>query len=152
MTGDQSPKMSRLIEAPDGLGKYVETSKQLAALQQIHAAILHCKNEAFECAITLAASAEGLLPSTTERHLFQLLKNSPVARSDFDYNSVINWLKHPVGPDDNAIPEFEVAIIIVRAISKFIATYRRGSPAMRSFVRWTFEQGHLPLPEGYETL
>jgi hypothetical protein len=152
MTDEQPPVMSRLIEAPDGLGRYVETSKQLAALEQIHAAIWHCRNEGFECAITLAAAAEGLLPSTTERHLFQVLKNSPLARSDFDYNSVINWLKHPVDPNDNAIPEFEVAIIIVRAISKFIATYRNGSPAMRSFVRWTFEQGHLPLPEGYETL
>jgi hypothetical protein len=140
--------MSRLLEAPDGLGKYVETSKQLAALEQIHAAIWHCRNERFECAITLAAAAEGLLPTTTEPHLFQLLINSPLARNDFDYNSIINWLKHPVPPDDHVIPEFEVAIIIVRAISKFNAIYQNGSPAMRDFVRWTFEQGHLPLPEG----
>lgn len=82
-----------------------------------------------------------------------MLKNSPLARSDFDYNGMINWLKHPVDPDYNEIPEFEVAIIIVRAISKFVAIYHRGSPAMRSFVRWAFEQGHLPIPEeGYETL
>jgi hypothetical protein len=142
--------MTRLIEAHGGLGRYIETSKQLAALEQIHAAIWHCRNERFECAITLAAAAEGLLPTTSERHLFQLLMSSPVARSDFDYNSMINWLKHPVAPDDNAIPEFEVAIIIVRAISKFNAIYHGGSPAMRDFVRWAFEQGHIPLPEDDE--
>lgn len=144
--------MTRLIEAPNGLGKYIETSKQLAALEQIHAAIWHCKNEAFECAITLAAAAEGLLPTTPERHLFQLLKNSPVARGVFDYNEMITWLKHPGGPDEHIIPEFEVAIVIVRAISKFNAIYRKGSPAMRDFVRWTFKQGHIPLPEGNEDL
>jgi hypothetical protein len=80
-----------------------------------------------------------------------VLTNNPVARNDFDYNSMINWLKHPTGPEDNAIPEFEVAIIIVRAISKFNAIYRAGSPAMRDFVRWAFEQRHIPLPEGDET-
>jgi hypothetical protein len=144
--------MTRLLEAPDGFGKYIETSKQLAALEQIHAAIWHCRNEAFECAITLSAAAEGLLPPTTEPHIFQLLKNSSVAKSDFDYNEIINWLKHHVGPDASIIPEFEVAIVIVRAISKFNAIYHAGSPAMRDFVRWTFEQGHIPMPEGNEDL
>jgi hypothetical protein len=70
MTDEQRTNMSRLIESPNGLGKYVETSKPLAALEQIHAAIWHCRNEDFEYAITLAAAAEGLLPSTTERHVF----------------------------------------------------------------------------------
>jgi hypothetical protein len=144
--------MTRLLEAPDRLGKYIETSKQLVALEQIHAKIWHCRNEAFECAITLSAAAEGLLPPTIEPHLFQLLKNSPVARSTFDYNEMITWLKHPIGPDEHIIPEFEVAIIIVRAISKFNAIYHTGSPAMRDFVRWTFEQGHIPLPEDNEDL
>jgi hypothetical protein len=143
--------MTRLIEAPDGIGNYIETSKQLAALEQIHAAIWHCRNEAFECAITLAAAAEGLLPMTPEPHLFQALTKSPFARNNFDYNSMINWLKHPIAPEENAIPEFEVAIIVVRAISKFNAIYRAGSPVMRDFVRWAFEQGHIPLPED-ETL
>lgn len=144
--------MTRLLDASDGLGKYIETSKQLAALEQIHAAIWHCRNEAFECAITLSAAAEGLLPPTAGPHLFQLLKKSPVARSDFDYNEIITWLKHDVGPNDNVIPEFEVAIVIVRAISKFNAVYHTGSPVMRDFVKWTFEQGHIPSPEGNEDL
>lgn len=142
--------MTRLMKAPDGLGSYVETSKQLAALEQIHAAIWHCRNEAFECAVTLAAAAEGLLPTTGDPHLFQLLVNGPIARSDFDYNAMINWLKHPTGPDENIIPEFEVAIVIVRAISKFNAIYSTGSPAMRDFVRWTFQQGHIPEPNGMQ--
>lgn len=144
--------MTRLIKAPDGLGSYIETSKQLAALEQIHAAIWHCRNETFECAITLAAAAEGLLPETPEPHLFQLLKNSPVARKDFDYNDIPNWLKHPCGPDEKIIPEFEMAIIVVRAISKFNAIYHAGSPVMRDFVKWAFQQGHIPTPEATEDL
>lgn len=52
MTDEQPTNMSRLIEAPNGLGKYFETSTPLAALEQIHAAIWHCRNEGFECAIT----------------------------------------------------------------------------------------------------
>lgn len=144
--------MTRLLQAPDGLGKYVETSKKLAALEQIHAAILHCQNERFECAVTLAAAAEGVLPDTPERHLFKVLKTSPVAREAFDYNNMINWLKHSLLPDENIIPEFEVAIVIVRAISKFNAIYHEGSTVMRAFVRWAFAQGHLPLPEGEEDL
>jgi hypothetical protein len=99
-----------------------------------------------ECAITLAAAAEGVMPPTEEPHLFTVLKNSSLSRKEFDYNHTINWLKHPIPPDDLDIWEFEAAIIIVRAISKFFAVYRTGSPAMKSFVRWTFEQGHLPMP------
>lgn len=142
--------MTRLIEAPDGLGKYLETSKKLAALEQVHAAIWHFQRENYECAITLAAAAEGLLPNTDTPHLFQLLKTSPVARDDFDCNEMINWLKHPTEPEHNIIPEFEVAIIICRAISKFIAVYQHGSQVTRNFVRAAFERGHLPTPDDEE--
>jgi len=115
-------------------------------LEQIHAAIWHCQHERYECAITLGAAAEGLLPATNELHLFKVLQKSPIARADFDFNEIINWLKHPTAPDEIAIPEFEVAIVIVRAISKFFVVYNAESPTMREFVRWAFKEGHIPLP------
>ena len=124
----------------------VETNKQLAALSQIHAAIWLYNIREFECAVTLAGAAEGILPPTSDPHMFSVLKNGPLPRAKFDYNFLLNWLKHPTPPDDISIPLFEAAIIIVRATSKFFTVYRTGSPAMRSFVRWCFEQGHLPPP------
>jgi hypothetical protein len=136
--------MTRVLD--DELGKYVETTKMLAALEQIHAAIWHCQHEQFECAITLGAAAEGLLPATEELHLLKVLQASPVARTEFDYNEMINWLKHPTAPEETVIPEFEVAIVIVRAISKFFVIFDAGSPVMREFVRWAFKEGHLPVP------
>ena len=52
----------------------IETTKQLAALRQITAAIEHLHKREYECAITLAAAAEGLLPPTDEPHIFSDLK------------------------------------------------------------------------------
>ncbi len=129
--------------------KHVKTTKQLAALTQTHAAIWHFRNGEFECAVTLAAAAEGLLPPTDEPHLFQILKNSPMAK-ELNYNLFINWLKHPNPPDVAIIGDFEVAIIIVRAISKYVAVYKSGSPTMKDFVTWAFERGHLPTPNRQE--
>jgi len=137
--------MQRITELENGV-RVIETNKQLAALAQIHAAIWLFRRGQLECAVTLAGAAEGVIPPTAERHLFLALKNGPLAREEFDYNDAINWLKHPVPPDEFIIPEFEAAIILVRAISKFFTVYKTGSPAMKSFVRWTFEQGHLPMP------
>src|SRR4029077_19039656 len=63
--------------SPDG--KCIETTKKLAAKRQIHAAILLLRKEQeFECAITLAAAAEGLLPTTDDPHIFKILKDTPV--------------------------------------------------------------------------
>jgi hypothetical protein len=55
-------------------------------------------------------------------------------------------------PGTRSIPEFEAAIIMVRAISKFFTVYKTESPAMKSFVRWTFEQGHLPMPSSLDDI
>jgi hypothetical protein len=137
--------LNRILKTAVG-GRFVETNKQLTAISQIHYALLMFRQNELECAITLAAAAEGVIYPTEEPHLFTVLKNSPLSRKEFDYNRTINWLKHPMAPDDFDIWEFEAAIIIVRAISKFFTVYRTGSPAMKSFVRWTFEQGHLPIP------
>jgi hypothetical protein len=137
--------VKRIVESVTG-GRFIETNKQLAALCQIHYAMALFRQNELECAVTLAGAAEGVIPTTNDPHMFLLLKNSPLSRKEFDYNFTINWLKHSTEPDDFIISEFEAAMIIVRAINKFFTVYKAGSPAMRSFVRWTFEQGHLPTP------
>ncbi len=118
------------------LGKIRWTNKMLAALSQIHASMVCFHRDEFECAVTLAGAAEGVIPNVTHPHMFALLRDSP----DFEgkINLYINWTKHPenYGHEEIAISEFEVEMTIFRAISKFIAAYDgSGSPAMRSFVK-----------------
>lgn len=138
--------MSDDAKPDDGAGKIIETTKQFAAIRQIQAAIYHFWHDDYECAITLAAAAEGVMPTTDEPHMFATLKASP-AFKELDANLFINWMKHPTGPDAAYISEFEVAMVIMRAISKLIAIYKDGTDDMRKFVVWVFETGHLPLPE-----
>jgi hypothetical protein len=46
----------------------IETNVRYASMRQIHVAI-ECHNQQhWECAITLAAAAEGMLPATDESH------------------------------------------------------------------------------------
>lgn len=49
----------------------IERSIQFAAMRQIHAAIEHLRRGDFECATTLAAAGEGILPPTDSPHFFQ---------------------------------------------------------------------------------
>jgi hypothetical protein len=134
--------------------KSIKTFKVFAAIRQIQAAIHHFKNDDYECAVTLAAAAEGVLPNVRTPHLFTLIKASPEFR-DIDPNFVINWFKHSVPPYEIEIPEFEVVMVIVRAISKLIAVEKTAKreglsdhlPDIRLFLRWAFEQGHLPMPD-----
>jgi hypothetical protein len=121
----------------------VETSKQLASLRQTKAAIVHLHNNQLECAITLAAAAEGCLPETTVEHLFRLLRR---LAPDDDFNLFINWLKHPSGPKNATISEFEATLIIARAIQKFVAVYKASCPEFQAFSDWAVSQGHLPSP------
>jgi hypothetical protein len=133
-------------------GKCIETTKELAAKRQVHAAILLFRTrEEFECAITLAAAAEGLLPETDEPHIFKVLKESSQFKG-LDLNRFINWLKHPEGPNAAKISEFEVTLVIVRAISKFAAIYKQQSGLMSDFVKWAFEKGHLAVPDDQSSL
>jgi hypothetical protein len=129
-------------------GTVVHTTRPKAAMRQIEAAIEHFDNGEYECAITLAAAAEGMIHATDHPHIFTLLKER---RKDFDYNLVINWLKHDQTPEEMLLPEFEVAITIMRAISKFVAVYNTGTDTMRDFGRWVFETGHLPIPDNWQT-
>lgn len=119
----------------------IKTSKKLSAQRQINAAIEHFHKGEFECAITLAAAAEGLTPEGQSLSLFREL----VARAkDLDFNLVINWLKHPISPDEAVISDFEAALTIARAISKFFACYGQSTRRFEEFAVWAREAGLLP--------
>jgi hypothetical protein len=73
--------------------EWPETTRQLAALFPITAAIEHFYASDLECAITLASAAEGILPDAPQgESLFQKLKAKQDRR--LDINFVQNWLKH----------------------------------------------------------
>jgi hypothetical protein len=120
----------------------VETSKKLSALRKIHAAIVHFHKGEFECAMTLAAAAEGQVPDSDKPYLFRILKHVP----DLDLNAIINWLKHDRAQEKATISEFEVVLTISRAIHKFVAAYRKSSREFEDFNKWAVENGHMPRP------
>src|ERR1700730_2451159 len=112
----------------------IETTKQLAAIRQITAAIEHLRKQEYECAITLAAAAEGLLPPTDEPHIFSAFKKymSPEEFKELNLNLAVNWLKHynPEDLDPVIIPEAVAVWVILRAITKFIAVYHLSTKLM----------------------
>jgi hypothetical protein len=52
----------------------IDTCSHYASMRQIHAAIDHWRHADFECAITLAGAAEGMLPDIDEPH-YRALQN-----------------------------------------------------------------------------
>jgi hypothetical protein len=111
--------------------KLVKTSKQLASQRQIEAAILHHRNGAFECAITLAHAGENVAGKSGIVSLFDRLKEKMF---DTDHNMFANWLKHPSGPKTATILELEVLAMIQRAISKYNAAYGGMTTNMQNFL------------------
>lgn len=125
----------------------IDTNIQLASMRQINRAIDHCVNGEYECAITLAGAAEGMLPETKEAHLRQKIielagrDNIQAAGGAIGPNDYINWLKHGSfshGPrvESTIIPAEESLVVVARAISKYKAVYDDLSPQMLSFHNW----------------
>jgi hypothetical protein len=112
-------------------------------MRQIHAAIDHLHKGDFECAITLSAAAEGMLPQTDKPHTFQKLKAFAASLpTNEKVNDIINWLKHGTTLkggkrfETATITEVEMIGTITRAISKFAAVYDDKSPQMKGFIDW----------------
>ena len=127
----------------------IETKIQFAAMRQINAAIEHLHRQDFECAITLAGAAEGMLPDTDAPHFRKRVKELSAhpeikaAGGATGPNDYINWLKHGTmvkgGPrmETATITEVEVIGTIWRAITKFQITYTDvRTPQMLSFEKW----------------
>jgi hypothetical protein len=58
---------------------------------------------------------------------------------------MINWLKHVKEPDKITITGYEAAIVLIRAITKFVAAYSQISPEMDAFLETSREWGFPPL-------
>jgi hypothetical protein len=113
-------------------------------MRQIHAAIEHLERQDFECAITLAAAAEGMLPATKNPYFHQKVKALAASLPEdaggaIGPNDVLTWLKHGTYNgkkcESATIDHFECVVTIWRAISKFIATYDDISPQMEYWVK-----------------
>jgi len=103
-------------------------------MRQIHAAIEHLQRGDFECAMTLAAAGEGMLPPTDEPHFRELARMT--------VNDIVDWLRHgPMKDKENrrrvrgqTLKESEAIFVIYRAIAKFDAVFGdQKTPQMVSF-------------------
>jgi hypothetical protein len=126
----------------------IRTTKQISAMRQICAAIKHLHAKDYECAITLAAAAEGQtseekIPEGARTHLFRVLRKQLESE---DVNKLITWLKHPTGEDGAEITQFEVGLTIGRAIQKFVAAYQSSHGDFEDFSQWGVQLKHFPRP------
>jgi hypothetical protein len=133
----------------------IDTNVRFASMRQINAAIEHLHQGDWECAITLAAAAEGILPPTDEPHFRQKVKKMSdsseikAAGGATGANDYINWLKHGSLEqggkriENVTISALEVIGTIWRAITKFEANYVKGpadrTPQILAFANWARE-------------
>jgi hypothetical protein len=127
----------------------IETDIRLASMRQIHCAIEHLERGDFECAITLAAAAEGMLPEPGKTYFRGKVKamskseEIKAAGGAIGPNDYSNWLKHSTlnnaRVENATIPDEESVVWICRAISKFNAVYDGASPQMVSYRDWAIK-------------
>ncbi len=134
----------------------IEANVKFASMRQINAAIERMHRGDYECAITLAGAAEGML-AEPETEYFRnkvkaLAKSFPKGVRGAGPNDCINWLNHatlePGGErvETATITLLEVIVTIWRAIPKFQAIFGASdadrTPQMIGFENWARE--YLP--------
>lgn len=118
-----------------------ESNTKQASARQIHAAMTHYATGQLECAITLAAAAEGMLVEPDEPAFRQKVKDFaaqlPEAEGAQGPNDFIVWLKHGTFKgkkcDTATIDDSEAPVAIWRAITKFYAVYKAVTPEMEKW-------------------
>jgi hypothetical protein len=123
----------------------LDTNKKASAQRQTERAITLFRNGDLDCAVTLAAAAEGMLPDTEDPHIFQVLKPH---FKQLQVNVIVEWLKHKTAdsPENVTITEFEATMVVARSITKFVAVYHQSCKLFEEFLWWAHEAGHLPRP------
>lgn len=119
------------------------TTKKLASLRQLHAAIEHLRNGDYECAVTLAAAAEGQLAGRGKRDFWQLMKIVAFqGRTDrkaviSELNETRDWLKHPTRQlkDYRYIHADDAWIACLRAAMQFVSVFEQQSSRMEHFFK-----------------
>ena len=121
----------------------IETTIRVASMRQIHAAINHLHRGDFECAITLAAAGEGMLPAIDNPDSFlrekALIPMPASSYAEVRVNEIVDWLAHGISGDGTRIElvqisEREMIVTIFRAISRFEPVYGL-TPQMRQFAK-----------------
>jgi hypothetical protein len=127
--------------------KKTTTTITKSALRQIHDAIDLFHQSKFDSAVTVAHAAQGMMPKTENPHFshkLEALAKALEAVGDerpTKPNDIANWLKHGHAEMKGAvITEVEAIAVIVRAISKYIATYGGLSPKMGEFRDWAIDR------------
>jgi hypothetical protein len=119
-------------------------TRKIAALRQIHAAIKLFHEGEYESTITLALAAESQLPDDVAKpYLYDVLKARVSPDEVGMFNDVRNWLKHLIPPDEIQITNFDAALALARAITKFKAVFGESSPMMDGFADWIRQKGGL---------
>jgi hypothetical protein len=121
----------------------IETTKRLAAQREIDAALGHLHKSELEAAIALATAAEGLMPDAEGRRVSAYLQERPLSKQ-VDIDKTVDWLRRNVPPDDATISEFEAAVVIAGAMSKFAAAYTDAPTEWYDFLSWGVARGHWP--------
>lgn len=122
----------------------LKLTKQRAAFRQIEFAIEALELGLYDCAITLAGAAEGMLPESPSQAVFTGLIDHPkrpetISRKEFI--SIVNMerdsLKHLTHelPDEMEFSTFDAAIMIVRGMARL----SHWSPRMYAFKEWYFD-------------
>jgi hypothetical protein len=131
----------------EGAWLKIQTNRKLSAQRQIHAALGHFNAGDYECAITLSLAAEDQMPEPEGIYMWVALKQVIPDKADLAIlNETRNWLKHFKETDTREISEFEVAIALLRATSKYHAVFGEKSPEIDSFVNWCLSKDLLRVP------
>ncbi|BBO06579.1 hypothetical protein SG09_59290 [Bradyrhizobium ottawaense] len=118
-------------------------TRKTSSLRQIHAAIKLFHDDEYEATITLALAAESQMPHVEVPYLYERLK-ARVSPDEVDiFNDVRNWLKHLRPPDEIEITNFDAALALVRAVTKFKAVFNESSHLMDEFADWIRQKGGL---------
>jgi tRNA threonylcarbamoyladenosine modification (KEOPS) complex Cgi121 subunit len=139
----------------------IETCTRLASMRQIHCAIEHLERGDYECAITLASAAEGMLLEPDEKYLRHKIKDMSeteeikAAGGATLPNDYATWLKHGTYNKRKTelaeivmIPSEEGVAWVCRAISKYEIVCADLSPQMRSYREWAKEWLRSELGRG----
>jgi hypothetical protein len=125
------------------LGEKQRVSRKQAAVQQIEMAIRLLQSSDFACSITLALAAEAQMPITAQPHVYERVRATAPKDVADKFNAIRDWLKHCNAdmPEELDIFEFEVAVALIRATTKFYAVYQETTPQFETFVTWAKVRG-----------
>lgn len=129
--------------------------KKQAALRQLHAAIDHLREGNYECSITLAGAAEGMLAGQKNVDFWKVLKF--IASQDYksekeaiaELNETRDWLKHPTPQLDNlrGMHIDEAAIACLRAAMQFRSVFHQSSSKIDRFLKFAVKRDLAPDKE-----